>query len=237
MNPVPETVRSFRENYRAHRVPWFYFGEIHLLFTFSVLAGTILWHLSRLRDLRAWELLMIPATLVFGNGVEYLVHRYPLHNIYPFLRKVYQIHSLEHHRFYVYDAMEFESFRDFMMVLFPPWAPVLGAAFTSAVGAFLVAPVIGANCGRLFAAMGTGCLFLYEVLHALSHCPDDGWAGRLPLIQGIRRHHRLHHDQALMSRYNFNITFPLFDRLFGTSIAERPARPRPAADAPVAASV
>jgi hypothetical protein len=227
---IPEPVKEFRRYYRKNRVPRFYSGELHLLFTASVLLGGMGWHLAKLRNVTVWELLAVPAMLLFGNWVEYMVHRYPLHNVYPLLKGAYQIHSLEHHRFYIYDAMDFESFRDFMMVLFPPWAPVLVVAFTSAVGAYLVRPIFGANAGHLAAAAGTSCLFLYEVLHSLAHCADEGWAGKLPLVQGIRRHHRLHHDQALMSRYNFNITFPIFDWVLGTGIKAQPPAPRLVAD-------
>lgn len=214
---IPPKVRAFRENYRKHRIPWFYFGEIHLLFTASVLLGTIGWHFSKVQALAPLEILTLPLTLLFGNWVEYMIHRYPLHRVYPVLEPGYRIHTLQHHNFYVHGAMDFESFRDFMMVLFPPWAPVGAGLVTSLIGAFVLAPLFGQNVGHLFAAAGTGCLFLYEVLHSLAHCADHSWAGRLPFVQGIRRHHRLHHDPALMSRYNFNITFPVFDRVYGTT--------------------
>ena len=35
-------------------------------------------------------------------------------------------------------------------------------------------------------------------------------------MQTLRRHHTRHHDLALMGRWNFNITFPIADWLFGT---------------------
>ncbi len=230
--PIPQAVREFRAQYRANRVPWFYFGEIHLLFTATVLLGAIGWHLSRLSGPGPLDFLVLAATLLMGNGAEYLIHRYPLHQVYPLFKPLYKIHSLEHHRFYVYEAMEFESFKDFMMVLFPPWAPVLTVLFTSAVGAWVVGPFLGADAGHFFAAGGTATLALYEILHGLAHCSDEGWAGKVPLVQGIRRHHRLHHDPRLMSRYNFNITFPVFDYLLGTTILQRPVSHRraPAAE-------
>lgn len=220
---LPQAVREFRAEYRKNQIPWFYSGEIHLIFTATVLLGTIGWHLLRVRAPGRLDLLVLAATLLLGNAAEYLIHRYPLHQVYSLFKPIYKIHSLEHHRFYVYEAMEFEGFKDFMMVLFPPWAPVLTALFTSAVGAWLVAPPLGANAGHFFAAGGTGTLFLYEILHGLAHFPDDGWAGKLPLVQGIRRHHRLHHDPRLMNRYNFNITFPVFDLILGTAVNSRPA--------------
>lgn len=218
---IPAKVRAFRENYRANRIPWFYCGEFHLFFTAAVLLGTIGWHLSKVSGPRWWELLFVPATLLFGNWVEYSIHRYPLHRIYPLFEPGYRIHTLQHHNFYVAGAMDFESFYDFMMVLFPPWAPVGTALLTTLIGAYVLTPLVSANAGHFFAAAGTACLFLYELLHALSHCADRSWVGRVPLIQGIRRHHRTHHDQALMGRYNFNITFPVFDWVYGTTAPRR----------------
>jgi sterol desaturase/sphingolipid hydroxylase (fatty acid hydroxylase superfamily) len=235
MSAIPASVREFREAYRANYRKKFYSGELHMIWTFGILLGAIGWHLWQVRGATWLDLLVLPATLVFGNWVEYTVHRYPLHNIYPGLRPVYEIHSLNHHRFYNYDAMAFESFRDFMMVLFPPWAPALVIAFTSSVGFFLVRPLVSANAGHFFAAAGTAGLLFYEVLHALAHCSDESFAGRLPLVQGVRRHHRLHHDLALMSRWNFNITFPWFDRLLGTEIRVR--SPRRTAASPAATAV
>lgn len=221
---IPETVRQFREHYRRVNIPRFYSGPLHLAFTASVLGGTIAWHLAHVSGLNPWEFLVLPVTLLFGNAVEYLVHRFPLHRVYPGLKSGYEIHSLEHHRFYTYDAMFFEKTKDFMMVLFPPWAPILVAVFCSLAGILLVGPLLSPNAGRFFAAMGTGCLLLYEALHGLAHFDDRSWAGRMPLVQAIRRHHRIHHDLQMMSRYNFNITFPIFDWILGTRIPTALAR-------------
>ena len=58
---------------------------------------------------------------------------------------------------------------------------------------------------------------LYEWLHFGYHVPADSPIGRLPLVAALRRHHQTHHDPALMASWNFNITFPIGDRLFGTS--------------------
>jgi hypothetical protein len=217
---IPEAVRKFRQEYRARRIPRFYSGILHCLFTSSVLLGTAAWHLWSLRAPTALELALIPVAFLVGNWFEYAIHRWPLHHVWPGLRRGYEIHSLEHHRFYTYDAMAFERSRDFMMVLFPPWAPVLCAAFCTALGLFAIAPLWSANAGHAFAAMGSAYLFLYEIFHAAHHFADDSWAGKIPFLRGPRRYHRVHHDPRRMSACNFNITFPIFDLVYGTLRSE-----------------
>ena len=41
-------------------------------------------------------------------------------------------------------------------------------------------------------------------------------------VATLRRHHAAHHDPARMTRWNFNITFPIADAIVGTTF--RPAR-------------
>jgi sterol desaturase/sphingolipid hydroxylase (fatty acid hydroxylase superfamily) len=60
----------------------------------------------------------------------------------------------------------------------------------------------------------------YEALHFAYHLHPESWVGRLPLMDVLRRHHTRHHDPKLMGLYNFNITFPICDRVFGTSWRE-----------------
>lgn len=223
MKRIPAHVTQFRETYRREHAPRYYSGELHLAFAAFVLIGTMGWHLLRVTDLSWAELMVVPATVLLGNWVEYAMHRYTLHGLHPLLKPLYHIHSVDHHRYYTYEAMDLERFRDFMQVLFPPWAHVLVPAALSIIGMWIVAPMWSTNAGHLFAASGTSGLLLYEVLHSLSHCADDSWAGRLPLIQGIRRHHRLHHHPSLMNRWNFNISLPVFDLVLGTRTMSAPA--------------
>ena len=56
----------------------------------------------------------------------------------------------------------------------------------------------------------------YELLHFAYHSEPGSWLGRLPGMSVLRRHHIAHHDRQLMTRYNFNITYPICDYLFGT---------------------
>jgi len=39
----------------------------------------------------------------------------------------------------------------------------------------------------------------------------------VPFVNSIRRHHIAHHNKALMMEREFNLTYPIADRFFGTS--------------------
>ena len=78
----------------------------------------------------------------------------------------------------------------------------------------------------------TGALYLavYEIAHSFHHKSLPKWlmtslegpaSGEgLNIIQRFlqrsRRHHKIHHHWRCMHKYNFNITFPVFDIVFGT---------------------
>ena len=70
-------------------------------------------------------------------------------------------------------------------------------------------------CMAVIAATAILYFLNYEWFHLIYHLPPHWPLGRLKWIKGLREHHRVHHDKALMSRYNFNITFPIADRVFG----------------------
>ena len=89
-----------------------------------------------------------------------------------------------------------------------------------------LALLAGANVGWLFALTAVGYFLNYEWLHFSYHTPEGSWMARLPGVAALRRHHLRHHDQALMSRYNFNITYPIADRLFGTLYRADAAAPQ-----------
>jgi sterol desaturase/sphingolipid hydroxylase (fatty acid hydroxylase superfamily) len=87
--------------------------------------------------------------------------------------------------------------------------------FALPVGAllyFLVSP----NVSFLFVLTAILYFLNYELLHFAYHMDPQSWVGRLPFIGRLRTHHTYHHDRRLMIRYNFNITYPICDYLFGT---------------------
>jgi hypothetical protein len=214
---IPSSVVRFREGYRAAEIGPRYTGVGHLLLTSSVSLAAIAFALSRLEGVRAAEWAAVPLSFLIANLGEYLGHRLVMHRPRRGLGIVYQRHTEQHHHFYTHEAMAAESSRDFKMVLFPPVMMVFffgGLALP--IGALLHL-VFSRNTALLFAAVAIGYFLAYEWLHLSYHLSDDTWLARLPPMRALRRHHTRHHDLALMGKWNFNITFPIADSLFGTT--------------------
>ena len=83
------------------------------------------------------------------------------------------------------------------------------------VGALLYA-FLSPNTGFLFVLTAVLYFLNYEMLHFAYHTAPGSWLGRLSLIRSLRQHHVAHHNKQLMTKYNFNITYPICDYLFGT---------------------
>jgi sterol desaturase/sphingolipid hydroxylase (fatty acid hydroxylase superfamily) len=56
----------------------------------------------------------------------------------------------------------------------------------------------------------------YEWLHLAYHLPKTHFIYSIPALKFLRQLHFQHHDIQEMDKYNFNITYPVFDLLFGT---------------------
>jgi hypothetical protein len=132
------------------------------------------------------------------------------------LKLVYQRHAGQHHRFFTSDCMALEGLRDLKAVLFP--AVMIGfflLCFALPVG-LLLGWLASANVAWLFVATAVGYFLNYELLHLAYHLPAASPLGRWPFLARLKRLHLLHHDPRLMAHYNFNITYPIGDLLFGT---------------------
>ena len=162
------------------------------------------------------EWLTIPITFLYCNLAEYLGHRGPMHHKTRFLTGIFQRHTVEHHSFFTDEAISFDTTRDYRAVLFPPVLLLFFFGFFAVpVGAilyFLVSP----NVCFLFVFTAILYYLNYELFHFSYHLDPQSQLGRLGLIRRLREHHVTHHNKALMTRYNFNITYPICDQLFGT---------------------
>ncbi len=158
----------------------------------------------------------IPLTFLYANLAEYLGHRGPMHHRTRFLGKVFERHTVEHHSFFTDEAPMFESTQDYKAVLFPPILLVFFiGCFAVPVGALLYY-LVSPNVCFLFVLTAVLYFLNYELLHFGYHSDPESWPGRLPFMSRLRKHHITHHNRRLMTRYNFNITYPICDRLFGT---------------------
>ena len=132
------------------------------------------------------------------------------------LRLVFERHTRQHHRFFTDAEMELGGIRDMRAVLFPP---ILMTFFITAFALpawLLLAWVATPNVAWLFVATSIGYFLNYELLHLAYHLPEAHPIARVPLIRRLRWLHQVHHDPCLMTRCNFNITYPIGDLLFGT---------------------
>lgn len=217
---LPASVAKYRGEFRQTIGPR-YLGWAHFAFTTLACLGVIGFAISRVHQPSWRELLVIPAGFLLSNLAEYLGHKGPMHHPRKGLRLVHARHTLQHHHFFTQDAMACEDSRDFKIMLFPP---VLLLFFFGGIAAplgFLFFVLFTANAGWLFVATGVGYYLTYEWLHFAYHLPADSAVGRLRVIRVLRQHHAAHHDLARMGRHNFNITFPIFDAVFGTTWKER----------------
>ena len=208
-----------REALRARLIGRHYVGWAHFAFTSLASLAAVGFAIAHVHRVRPLEWLTLPVGFLVANAAEYFGHRGPMHHRRAGLSLVFQRHTLEHHRFFTHEAMAFEGTRDFKLVLFPPVMLVFFLGGIATPLALLAFCLFGTNVAWLFVAIAVGYYLTYEWLHFSYHLPATHPLSRLPAIAALRRHHTAHHDPALMARANFNITFPIFDRLLGTTSA------------------
>ena len=125
--------------------------------------------------------------------------------------------------------MAVDSSRDLPAVLFPARVSLFFIGGVGAPVAAAVGWVTHPDVGWLFLAVAVAYYLSYELLHLGTHLPHTHWWGRAKIVCWIRTHHAAHHDPRRMRHIGFNITLPLWDRVFGTSVIDAPPA-RSAAD-------
>jgi hypothetical protein len=219
MPPAP-AVSAFRDQLRVSKPGSRVRGALHIAFTSVSALLVIVGSAALARDVRWYEWLVVPATFLFANVVEYFGHRGPLHRRRRALAALYERHTLGHHRFFTRERMACDSAADYRMILFPP---VFILFFLGAIAlpiAFLLFVLTTRNVGLLFVATAMSYFLTYEWLHFAYHLPEGSWVGHLPFVRALQRHHAIHHDMRRMTHCNFNITFPICDFVFGTLARE-----------------
>ncbi len=211
-----DTVEQARAEYRERYISQHYSGPLHLATTVGVSLLIALLSAMMLEMISPLEWLTIPLTFLYANLCEYLAHRGPMHNKTRFLGPIFRRHTLEHHTFFTDEAATYDTTQDFKAILFPPiMLLVFNGCFALPIGAllyFLISP----NVSFLFVLTAILYFLNYELLHFSYHMDPQTWVGRLPFMDRLRRHHLRHHDMRLMTRFNFNISYPICDYLFGT---------------------
>ena len=221
MDREADDLAAWRDQFRAEEIGPRYSGWLHFAFTSIGSLAVVAFAASSVHGVRTFEWALLPVFFLIANLGEYFGHRGPMHHRRRGLGLVFKRHTLQHHRFFTEKDMSCVTARDFKIVLFPPVMLLffVGALATPIGLAFYL--LVSPNAGYLFAIVAVGYFLLYEWLHFAYHQPERSLVGRLPVVAALRRHHQAHHDPALMARWNFNITFPIGDLLFGTIYGDR----------------
>src|SRR5512140_2678116 len=103
------------------RVPRWYSPTAHLLAPAAAGLAIIVFALGRIRDLRAWELALVPVFLVASNAIEWHAHRDLLHRRTWPLEELYVRHTPQHHGVFVSEDMFIREWREVKLVLLPAW--------------------------------------------------------------------------------------------------------------------
>jgi hypothetical protein len=167
------------------------------------------------------ELLIIPIAIIYVNFAEYIGHKGPMHHRKKNLDKVFIRHTLQHHAFFVENKMYCDSIQDFKVILFPPVLLIFFFVAFALPAGLLFYFLWSANAALIFVATIFGYYLNYEWLHLTYHLPPEHFISRLPIIKTLKRNHTIHHETQLMMKYNFNITYPIFDLIFGTLYTKR----------------
>jgi Fatty acid hydroxylase superfamily len=197
------------------RIPRWYSPWLHLAVPAVSGIALIALALSRIQDLRAWEVAFVPVFLALGNVIEWHAHKDLLHQRRWPLQELYYRHTPQHHAIYIAEDMYIRDFRELKFVLLPAYGVLAMAVVTSPVTAALW--FAGQrNLAALWLASAIFYLLTYEWFHLAYHLPADGAVGRWRVTKMLRRHHQRHHSPKLMQTWNFNVTIPLWDHVRGT---------------------
>lgn len=226
--------RAELRNELLGQLPRWYSPVLHLAFPAAAGLAIAAFALSRLHDLRPWQVAVVPLFVVFANAVEWHAHRGLLHRRVRFLEPLYLRHTPQHHALYVADAMAIRSLREAKFILLPAYGLFALLAVTAPVP-LLLARLGQPNLAALWVACAVGYVLTYEWLHLAYHLPETSAVGRLAVIRWLRRHHQLHHAPQLMQRWNFNVTVPLWDHVRGTAYSAPAAAPGTATREPALA--
>lgn len=149
-----------------------------------------------------WIALQVVLGMVFGNFMEWLVHRYFLHGIGKKPKSILSFHWRGHHRY-----SRKNKFRD------PDYDQTLFAwnGRTKEILALSFLVILFSPLAFLIPAAYAGMVLwtvIYYCLHTYSH-KNPEWAKKW-----MRWHYE--HHMGLDQDSNFNVTFPLWDHILGT---------------------
>ena len=100
-------------------IPSWYSPLLHLLFPSTVGIACIVLAAMQLRDVKPYELLIVPLVYLISNAAEWRAHKYLLHKRTPPLQVLYDRHTPQHHMIFVTHDMSIRDRREWRLVLIP----------------------------------------------------------------------------------------------------------------------
>lgn len=201
--------QAFRESVSA-RIDGKWYALLNLVVLLSILVALAV----AIPKYQNYFFFLLPAYFVFCNFLEYLLHKYPMHRKIKGFGVVYE-HVTIHHNFYANESFYFEEARDYYAAILPYYI-FIGLTATILVGSGVVYILSDLSNALFFALVAYGYYLMYELLHFSYHANESSFVKSFRLINWLAKQHIEHHQTKLMAHYNFNITFPLFDLVFGT---------------------
>jgi hypothetical protein len=217
---MSERQRKFRENYKSNISP-LYNGLLHIAVMYGVGIGAIYYCLTQVQAM-TWEWWLILPVFLAGNFVEWGMHRFVMHrriDVFA-LRAIYERHTREHHQYFTDNDITIDTTREFRIVFFP-WRVLITLGVVGSALGYLATQVFNPNAGYIVFMTMVGQYVVYETFHYCCHVHDNWFVRNIPFVNTIRRHHTAHHNQAIMMKYNMNLTFPIADWIMGTSDVKR----------------
>lgn len=196
-------------------IPGWYSPWAHVLVPAVFGIGAIVAAALLIRDLVWWQLSIVPVTFLASNAVEWRAHKKVLHRRTPGLTVLYDRHTPVHHMIFITEDLACRSRKEWRLVLIPAYGVLMVILMNIPVVAGLV--LLGQrNVAALYGITAVSYVLSYEWLHLAYHLPESHWIGRLRVVAALRRHHATHHSPRLMQKWNFNVTFPIWDWVRGT---------------------
>src|SRR5262245_30404495 len=216
--PIETELPAAARFVRADHIPASYSPWRHMALTLLLASVLATFGLALASRARPTDWLLLPIFLVIANFIEWMVHKNPMHRpLRP--RIMYRNHAQLHHLAFTDGNMVIGPSVDLGLIMMP-WYTMLGLFAVASPIMVLAGVLRGPGLAGVFLIGAVAYFLCYETLHALYHLPDAtldrAGIGRLRAFRRLQAHHRHHHILGRMAAVNFNVTFPLMDRLFGT---------------------
>lgn len=206
----------YREWYQREKRPRFYHPYLHLGFNLGILMALITAHFILVENWNFYSVILLAGIFLLGNFTVWFVHKYPLHRRIRFWSFPYDAHTVEHHRYFTADAITYDSHQDYVAIFFPSMVIFSFAVIAQPLIYFGTNFLAGPDHAHVLAGGAAGYFLMYELFHWASHLPSTHPLMKIPWVNYMREHHRIHHSTRLMNKYNFCIVYPLMDIIMGT---------------------